>query len=75
MNVRRLNPKKLLLSKWTAVSPRHKEKHFLVTRLIEAVPPDTISEKIEIEAVDTRRCYTLPWRDLLDEQRWQQGWR
>ena len=26
-----LNPKKLLNSKWTAVKPRNKEKHFLVT--------------------------------------------
>ncbi|PAM39480.1 hypothetical protein CEJ63_25450, partial [Acinetobacter baumannii] len=26
----RVNPAKLLLSKWTAASPRNKEKHFLV---------------------------------------------
>ena len=29
----RINPAKLLLSKWTAAHPRHKEKHFLVTEL------------------------------------------
>ena len=31
---RRLNPSKLLLSKWTAVTPRGKERHFLVTKLL-----------------------------------------
>ena len=29
-----INPDKLLLSKWTAVQPYNKEKHFLVTRVI-----------------------------------------
>jgi hypothetical protein len=24
-----ISPKKLLLSKWTAVTPRHKERHFI----------------------------------------------
>ena len=28
-----INPKKLLHSKWTAVRPVNKEKHFLVTEL------------------------------------------
>ena len=35
---RRLNPKKLLLSKWTAVTPHDKEKHFIVTGVIEPEP-------------------------------------
>ena len=30
----RVSPKKLLHSKWTAVEPRNREKHFLVTRVI-----------------------------------------
>ena len=29
-----LNPKKLLLTKWTAVNPLDKQKHFLVSRVI-----------------------------------------
>ena len=29
----RINPRKLLLSKWTAAQPKHREKHFLVTQL------------------------------------------
>ncbi len=30
-----LNPKKLLLTKWTAVTPIAKQKHFLVSRVIQ----------------------------------------
>ena len=33
--LRRLNPKKLLLSKWTAATPHKKEKHFIVVKLIQ----------------------------------------
>ena len=36
-----LSPKKLLLSKWTAVTPRHKERHFIVTRVVLPEPPAT----------------------------------
>ena len=69
-----LNPKKLLLSKWTAVNPCDKEKHFLVTRLInpEAAPHQI--ELVELEAVLTRRSILLPWADLIDKQKWLQGW-
>lgn len=28
-----INPKKLLHSKWTAVKPENKEKHFMVTEM------------------------------------------
>ncbi len=30
----RINPAKLLLSKWTAARPQYKETHFLVTKLL-----------------------------------------
>ncbi len=35
---RRLNPKKRLLSKWTAVTLRDKEKHFIVTGSLSRSP-------------------------------------
>jgi tryptophan-rich hypothetical protein len=70
----RLDPKKLLLSKWTAVAPRGKELHFLVTKVIEPDPPDTKIENIELEAVHSRRVLTLPWRELTDRSQWRQGW-
>lgn len=71
----RLNPRKLLRSKWTAVLPRDKEKHFLVTRLIEAEAPGTEIDYVELEAVYTGRSRTLRWRELLDGAVWHQGWR
>ncbi|HSX70275.1 MAG TPA: TIGR02450 family Trp-rich protein, partial [Pseudomonas sp.] len=33
MTPTRLNPRKLLLSKWTARAPQNRERHFLVTEL------------------------------------------
>ena len=71
----RLNAKKLLLSKWTAAKPQNKEKHFIVTRLIEPDAPDAQIEMIELEATYSKRNFTLPWRDLKDETRWLQGWK
>lgn len=69
-----INPKKLLRSKWTAATPRNKEKHFIVTKLIEPEPPTAQIELIELEAVHTRRAFSLPWRELKDRQKWLQGW-
>ena len=69
-----LSPKKVLLSKWTAVSPADKEKHFVVTRVIEPDPPAVRVEWVEIEAVHSGRSSVLRWRDLTDGSRWRQGW-
>ena len=70
----RLSPKKLLLSKWTAVSPKNREKHFLVTRVIEPEPPEAAVEWVEIEAAHSRRSMRIAWRELIDSSRWRQGW-
>ena len=69
-----MNPKKLLLSKWTAVNPRDQEKHFLVTRVINPETASHLIEFVELEAVLTRRSFLLPWAELTDKQKWQQGW-
>ncbi|MDC7712755.1 TIGR02450 family Trp-rich protein [Vogesella sp. LYT5W] len=70
-----LSPKKLLHSKWTALAPRDREKHFLVV----AVEHDPLDAQrvttITLEAVLSRRHYTLPWRALADAAHWQRGWR
>lgn len=71
---RRLNPKKLLLSKWTAAMPRDKEKHFIVTQVITPEQPDLPIEWVELEAVYSHRSYSLPWRELTDTSVWLQGW-
>ncbi len=34
-----LNPKKLLLTKWTAVNPVAKQKHFLVSKVFQPEQP------------------------------------
>jgi tryptophan-rich hypothetical protein len=69
-----LSPKKLLLTKWTAVTPRNREKHFVVLRVIEPEPPSMRVEQVELEAVHSRQVYLLHWRELTDASRWRQGW-
>jgi tryptophan-rich hypothetical protein len=67
-----LNPKKLLNSKWTAVTPRNKEKHFLVTEV--EYDEDGVIIHCLIEAVMTRRPGKIDWRSLGDDDRWINGW-
>lgn len=69
-----VNPKKLLNSKWTAVSPSHKEKHFMVTKLIPPEDVDQAIKLIELEAVYSKRTQTLPWQQLNETSMWLQGW-
>ena len=70
----RLNPEKLRLSKWTAVNPRDREKHFLVTRVIKPKSPAHRMAQAVLEAVLTHRRITLVWTELADKQKWLQGW-
>ncbi|MFS2157539.1 TIGR02450 family Trp-rich protein [Pseudomonas sp. Pseusp122] len=67
-----LNPRKLLLSKWTAAQPRNREKHFLVTELFRD-EEGTVLE-IELQAVLTRRSERLPWQTLQNAVSWRMGW-
>jgi tryptophan-rich hypothetical protein len=69
-----VNPKKLLNSKWTAVTPSHKEKHFMVTKLIPPEDVDQAIKLIKIEAVYSKRTQTLPWQQLNETSMWLQGW-
>lgn len=71
----RLNPNKLLHSKWTAVKPSHKEKHFIVVKLLLPEDASAPLEFIELEAVYSNRIQVIAWRELLDLEVWQQGWR
>ena len=68
----RLNPDKLLLSKWTAVQPVNREKHFLVTELLR--DEDDRVVEVELQAVLSQRSQRMPWRDLQDAERWRMGW-
>ena len=69
-----LNAKKLLLTKWTAVKPVAKQKHFLVSRVIQPEPPTDPIEHVEIEAVFSKAVQLIAWRELQDEGVWRQGW-
>ncbi len=70
----RLNPKKLLLTKWTAVKPVAKQKHFLVSRVIQPELPSDPIESVEIESVFSKAVQVIAWRELQDETVWRQGW-
>jgi tryptophan-rich hypothetical protein len=71
----KINPKKLLLSKWTAVHPIAKQKHFLVSKVILPEAPDEKIEFVEIEAVYSKKTRQIPWRNLLNGEEWLQGWK
>lgn len=70
----KLNPQKLLHSKWTAVKPVNKEKHFMVTKLIIRDEETQVIEAVELEAVMTRRVHVLDLRALQERTVWKQGW-
>ncbi|WP_372766686.1 TIGR02450 family Trp-rich protein [Pseudoalteromonas sp.] len=67
-----LSPNKLLNSKWTAVSPQNKEKHFMVTS-VEFDEEGSVIECI-IEAVMTKREQSINWRSLKNPAVWKMGW-
>ena len=69
----RINPNKLLLSKWTAAHPQNREKHFLVTELIRD-EEGTVLE-VELQAVLTQRSERLDWQVLKDSKLWLLGWK
>lgn len=69
-----LNPKKLLLTQWTAVKPVAKQKHFLVSRVIKPEQPSDPIVSVEIEAVFSKAVQVIAWRDLKDDEVWRQGW-
>ncbi|MGS0542225.1 TIGR02450 family Trp-rich protein [Pseudomonas sp. Y5-11] len=69
----RINPQKLLLSKWTAAHPQNREKHFLVTELFRD-EEGTVLE-IELQAVLTQRSERLEWQRLRISTEWLQGWK
>lgn len=71
MNI--VSPKKLLNSKWTAVQPRNKEKHFLVVEV--EYDEDKNVVLCVLEAVMTKRQSAIDWRDLKDIDIWRSGWK
>ena len=69
-----VNRKKLPGSKWTAVRPVDREKHFTV---LDWVRDDdgTPTDHLVIEAVLTNRLRQIHWRELESPESWRVGWR
>lgn len=68
-----LSPKKLLLTKWTAVHPSDKRKHFLVSKVILPDLPQQAIEYVELEAVFDKQIQRILWRDLSNSAVWLKG--
>ena len=68
-----VNYKKLPGSKWTAVRPVERQKHFIVLDWVRDEEGEP-TEMIEIEAILTRAVRTLHWRDLENVEEWRVGW-
>lgn len=69
-----LNPKKLWRSKWTAVLPENKEKHFIVSAVVAPDDPGQPIEMLDLEALHSGVVRRIGWRTLLDDTQWRQGW-
>ena len=69
----KINPRKLINSKWTAITPKEKQKHFLVTK-VKFDELGVVSLCL-LEAVLTRAQYQIDWHELTNEQKWLFGWR
>lgn len=68
-----INPTKLLNSKWTAVKPSNKEKHFLVTEV--EFDEEGVVVACALEAVMSKRMMPINWLDLKNNTIWLQGWK
>lgn len=73
MPMNQINPRKLLRSKWTAVSPINKEKHFIITDI--EFDEEGVVIRCEIEAVMSKRTQLIDWRQLKEQDVWLQGWK
>lgn len=70
--VHQINPKKLLHSKWTAVVPVNKEKHFLITEV--KFSEEGHVEHCVLEAILSKRAESIDWQILKNSAHWRQGW-
>jgi tryptophan-rich hypothetical protein len=68
------NVNKLLLSKWTAITVKNKQKHFIVTELIRDELTQAV-EGCELQAVIDKQLYRIRWQELKNKELWIQGWK
>lgn len=68
-----INPEKLNRSKWTAVEPKNRQKHFIVTQLMRDDNQRVVS--CELEAVINHDVFTIDWQELKNTDHWIMGWK
>ena len=69
----KIHPKKLLHSKWTAIRPSNKEKHFMVTE-VEFDEFGNLTA-CQLEALMSKRLIAINWQDLKNDNQWLIGWK
>jgi tryptophan-rich hypothetical protein len=69
----RINPKKLLHSKWTALAPTNRAKHFIVTE-VEFDERGAVIHCV-LEAILSKHSQSIQWQALKDDTQWTQGWK
>jgi len=68
-----INPSKLLQSKWTAVKPQNKDKHFLVVDV--EFDEEGVVVCCLLEALMSKRTSSIDWQMLKNSDIWIQGWK
>jgi tryptophan-rich hypothetical protein len=70
-----INNKKLLNSKWTALSPQNREKHFVVIKVVKCENDPQVIKSLTLEAVVTKRAFKMTPHELKQTDSWQEGWK
>ncbi|WP_299879751.1 TIGR02450 family Trp-rich protein [uncultured Cocleimonas sp.] len=61
------------MSKWTAITPENKERHFIVSELLKDEEERIIGCKLE--AVINKNQYDIDWQRLKNNEEWLMGWK
>ena len=61
------------MSKWTAVKPKNKEHHFIVSELLKDEDDEILACKLE--AVINKNHYDVDWQILKNNEQWLIGWK
>ena len=69
----KINPNKLLNSKWTAINPVNKAKHFIITE-IDFDETGGVTHCL-IESILSKHAELIDWETLKNDQKWLQGWK
>ncbi len=72
--MRQINYKKLLNSKWTALKPEAKERHFTIIKVYKNNEVNQIIDWVSLEAVLTKRVFKINPIELRNGLAWSEGW-